>query len=382
MKITDIKTFLVKGGIRNWVFCKVETDEGVHGWGEGTLERHEQAVESGIKTLSEGLIGRNPTEIERNWQIMYRHCFWRGGVVMGSAMAAIDIALWDVTGKIYNLPVYKMLGGAVRDRVRAYTHAGDLRGGWDAVDQGFSAFKTGGWDLSKPEFHEKDVVDDLHEKIKEMRDYLGPDVQIMIDNHGRSRPSVAIRQMTAVEEFDITFFEEPVPPDNLDAMEQIRNSSVTMDIATGERLFFRYGFRDILHRRLTDVIQPDIAHTGGISEIKRIASMAEIEYIKFAPHNPNGPIATAASMHVCATVPNFLILETARDMPWHDKIQTTPLEIKDGYFELPTAPGLGTDLDESAIAERTFDPDQERTLGNAGGNSGSWNAEDMSPADV
>ena len=299
MKITDIKTFLVKGGNRNWVFCKVETDEGVHGWGEGTLERHEQAVKSGIKTLSEGLIGRDPTEIERNWQIMYRHGFWRGGVVMGSAMAAIDIALWDVTGKIYNLPVYKMLGGAVRDRVRAYTHAGDLRGGWDAVDQGFSAFKTGGWDLSTPEFHEKDVVDDLHEKIKEMRDYLGPDVQIMIDNHGRSRPSVAIRQMAAVEEFDITFFEEPVPPDNLDAMEQIRNSSVTMDIATGERLFFRHGFRDILHRRLTDVIQPDIAHTGGISEIKRIASMAEIEYIKFAPHNPNGPIATAASMHVC-----------------------------------------------------------------------------------
>jgi len=382
MKITDIKTFLVKGGNRNWVFCKVETDEGVHGWGEGTLEGHEQAVESGIKTLSRRLIGRDPTQIERNWQIMYRHGFWRGGPVMGSAMAAIDIALWDVTGKIYNLPVYKLLGGAVRDRVRAYTHAGDLRGGWDAVDKGFTAFKTGGWDLSKPSFHEKDVVDDLHEKIKEMRDYLGPDIQIMIDNHGRSRPSVAIRQMLAIEEFGITFFEEPVPPDNLDAMEQIRNSSVTMDIATGERLFFRYGFRDILHRRLTDVIQPDIAHTGGISEIKRIASMAEIEYIKFAPHNPNGPIATAASMHVCATVPNFLILETARDMPWHDKIQTTPLEIKDGYFELTTAPGLGTDLDESVIAERTFNPDDDRTLGNAGSGSGSWNAEDMSPADV
>ncbi len=119
MKITDIKTFTMKGGNRNWVFCKVETDEGVHGWGEGTLERHEQAVESGIKALSTRLIGRDPTEIERNWQIMYRHGFWRGGVVMGSAMAAIDIALWDLTGKIYNLPVYKMLGGAVRDRVRA-----------------------------------------------------------------------------------------------------------------------------------------------------------------------------------------------------------------------------------------------------------------------
>jgi galactonate dehydratase len=382
MKITDIKTFTMKGGNRNWVFCKVETDEGVHGWGEGTLERHEQAVESGIKALSTRLIGRDPTEIERNWQIMYRHGFWRGGVVMGSAMSAIDIALWDLTGKVYNLPVYKMLGGAVRDRVRAYTHAGDLRGGWDAVDQGFSAFKTGSWVIGQNKWHESDVVDELHEKIKGMRKQLGPDVQIMIDNHGRSRPSVANRLIAAVEEFDITFFEEPVPPDNLDAMEQVRNAGHNMDMATGERLFFRYGFRDILHRRLTDVIQPDIAHAGGISEIRRIASMAEIEYIKFAPHNPNGPIATAASMHVCATVPNFLILETARDMPWHDKVQTTPLVLKDGYFELPTVSGLGTDLDESVFAERPFDPDETKNIGNAESGEGSWNAEDGSPADV
>jgi galactonate dehydratase len=335
MKITDIKTFIMHGGNRNWVFCKVETDEGVHGWGEGTLERHEEAVVAGIKTLASRLIDRDPTEIEKNWQIMYRHGFWRGGVVMGSAMAAIDIALWDLTGKVYNLPVYKMLGGAVRDRVRAYTHAADLRGGKDAVDQGFSAFKTGGWVVGRSEFYEMD----------------------------------------AIEEFNLLFFEEPIPPDNLDAMEQVRNADHRTDIATGERLFFRYGFRNILHRRLVDVIQPDIAHTGGISEIKRIAQMAEIEYIKFAPHNPNGPIATAASMHVCATVPNFLILETARDMPWHDRVQTTPLEIKDGYFELTTTPGLGTDLDESVFAERPFDPQQDRYIG-------SWNAEDNSVADV
>jgi galactonate dehydratase len=204
----------------------------------------------------------------------------------------------------------------------------------------------------------------------------------MIDNHGRSRPSIANRQIAAVEEFNIKFFEEPVPPDNLDAMEQVRAAGHKTDIATGERLFFRYGFRDILHRQLTDVIQPDIAHTGGISEIRRIASMAEIEYIKFAPHNPNGPIATAASLHVCANVPNFLILETARDMPWHDKVQTTPLVLKDGYFELPTAPGLGTDLDESVFAERPFDPDENKSTGNVGRGSGSWNAEDGSPADV
>ena len=207
MKISDIKTFIMQGGNRDWVFCKVETDEGVHGWGEGTLERHEEAVESGIKTLALNLIGRDPTEIEKNWQIMYRHGFWRGGVVMGSAMSAIDIALWDLTGKIYGLPVYKMLGGPVRDKVRAYTHASDLRGGQDAVDQGFSAFKTGGWDVGQERFLEADAVDVLYQKIKTMRENLGPDVEIMIDNHGRSRPSLANRQIAAVEEFNITFFE-------------------------------------------------------------------------------------------------------------------------------------------------------------------------------
>jgi len=375
MKITDIKTFMMQGGRRNWVFCKIETDEGIHGWGEGTLERGEEAVVSGIKALSTRLIDRDPTEIEKNWQIMYRHGFWRGGVVMGSAMAAIDIALWDITGKVYNQPIYKLMGGAVRDRVRAYTHAADLRGGQDAVDQGFSALKTGGWINDQTSFYEKDAVESLREKIKGLRSSLGPDIDIMIDNHGRSRPSLANRQINAIEEFNVLFFEEPVPPDNIEALQQIRNASHNIDIATGERLFFRWGYRELLHRRLVDVIQPDVAHTGGISEIRRIASMAEIEYIKFAPHNPNGPIATAASLQVCANVPNFLILETARDMPWHDKVQTSPLAITDGYFELPTSPGLGTDLDESIIKMRPYTPNKEHYVG-------SWNAEDNSPADV
>ena len=197
----------------------------------------------------------------------------------------------------------------------------------------------------------------------------------MIDNHGRSRPSLANRQIKSLEEFNLLFFEEPVPPENIEALQQIKDASHNTDIATGERLFFRWGYRELLNRRLVDIIQPDIAHTGGISEIRRIASMAEIEYIKFAPHNPNGPIATAASLHVCANVPNFLILETARDMPWHDKVQTNPLQIKNGYFELPNSPGLGTDLDENIIKERPFDVTQDRYVG-------SWNAEDNSPNDV
>ena len=376
MKITDIKTYIMHGVRRNWVLCKIETDEGVHGWGEGTLERHELAVEQGIHHLANRLEGRDPTEIEKNWQIMYRHGFWRGGVVMGSAMAAIDIALWDIAGKVYGQPVYKLLGGAVRDRVRAYTHALDLRGGQHAVDEGFSAFKTGGWIVGQQSFHERDIAEALREKIRGMREGLGPDVDIMIDNHGRARPSLAIRQMDAIEDFGLLFFEEPTPPENFDALEQVRSAKHRTDIATGERLFFRWGFRELLHRRLVDVIQPDIAHTGGISEIRRIASMAEIEYIKFAPHNPNGPIAAAASVHVCATVPNFLILETARDMPWHDDVQTNPLRITDGYFELPTAPGLGTDLNEDVIKSRLYDPASVQHGG------GSWNAEDNSPADV
>jgi galactonate dehydratase len=373
VKITEFKTSIMHGVRRNWLFLKVLTDEGVYGWGEGTLEGHEKAVEQGIHHLFPRAQGQDPTRIEHIWQMMYRHGFWRGGVVMGSAMSAIDMALWDITGKVYGQPVYKLLGGAVRDRVRAYTHAEDLRGSKELVDQGFTAFKTGGWITTGSHWREQDEPEALHEKIKALRQGVGPDVDIMIDNHGRNRPSQAIRKMKAVEEFKLLFFEEPVPPENLDEFAVVRNGGYTGDIATGERLYFRWGFRDLLHRGLVDVIQPDIAHCGGISEIRRIASMAEIEHVKLAPHNPNGPIACAASVHVAAASPNFLILETARDMPWHDKVQKPPLKIKDGYFELPSKPGLGVDLDEAVIASRPYE-----VLGR--GNS--WSAEDNAVADV
>lgn len=375
MKITGVKTFIMHGIRRNWLFVKVETDEGVHGWGEGTLEGHEKAVEQGVYHLLPLIEGRDPTRVEFLWQIMYRHKFWKPGAVMGSAISAIDIALWDITGKVYGQPVYKLLGGAVRDRVRAYTHAEDLRGTKELVDQGFNAFKTGGWDTTKVKFREKDIPDHLHEKIKSMREGLGPDVDIMIDNHGRSRPSLAIRQMKAVEEFGLLFFEEPVPPENLDEFAIVRNAGLTTDIATGERMYFRWGFRDLLHRGLVDVVQPDVVHCGGISETRRIAAMAETEHVKFAPHDPNGPIAVAASVHVSAAAPNFLILETARDMPWHDRVQKPPLKIKDGYFELPTKPGLGVELDEKVIASRPYEDLSRRSRG-------SWNALDGSPEDV
>ena len=376
MKITEIKTFKMRGGNRNWLFVKVMSDEGVHGWGEATLERHERAVEASIHVLEKALVGRDPTEIERNWQIMYRHFFWRAGVILGSAMSGIDQALWDLTGKVYGQPVYKLLGGQVRDRVRAYGHWNDLRHDPALRDPeaGFNAYKTGGWQVGESAFREKDVPGALHEKIREMREELGPDAEIMIDNHGRSRPTVAIKQIEAVQEFNVLFFEEPTPPDNLDTLQTLRDANLRTDLATGERLFFRWGFKDLINRRLVDVVQPDVCHAGGISELRRIAAMAETEYIKFAPHDPAGPISVAASLHVCAAAPNFLILETARDMPWHDLVQKNPLVLKDGYFELPTAPGLGVELDEDVIASRPY-PDPEY-------GEGSWDALDGGVADV
>ena len=178
----------------------------------------------------------------------------------------------------------------------------------------------------------------------------------MIDNHGRSRPSLAIRQIRAVEEFGLLFFEEPVPPDNLDALAVLRKETMGVDLATGERLFTRWGYKDLLERQLVDVIQPDIAHTGGISEMRRISAMAETYYIQVAPHNPNCPIATAASVHLSAAIPNLLILEHALSPPWHDRVQIDPIVLKNGYFELPTAPGLGVELDMDVLNSRPYEP--------------------------
>jgi galactonate dehydratase len=355
MKITEVKTSSMRGVGRNWLFVKLETDEGIHGWGEGTLEGQEKTVEQAVQMLAPRLIGQDPTPIERHWQILYRHGFWRGGVVLNSALSALDQALWDIQGKALGAPVYRLLGGPVRDRVRAYTHFSTPDQAGELVKKGFTAMKTGGW-YANEGIEERDAPSRLRERIAAARDAVGPNVDIMIDNHGRSRPAVAIRQIRAVEEFRLLFFEEAVPPDNLDAMAQVRRESIQIDLATGERLYTRWGFKDLIERQLVDVIQPDICHAGGISELRRIAAMAETYYIQVAPHNPNGPIATAASVHLCAAIPNFLILEHAQSHPWHDKVQLEPLKLVNGYFELPTAPGLGVELDEELIASRPYEP--------------------------
>ena len=353
MKITDVKTFFMGVERQTWVFVKIETNEGIHGWGEGSLEGQEKAVAAAVHDMSRRIIDQDPTLIERHWQTLYRHGFWRGGVVLNSALSAIDQALWDITGKIYNLPVYKLLGGAVRERVRAYTHAGTPDKAEKLVASGFTGIKTGGMgrgDIIDP----AEVVPWIREHIRSLRQAVGPTTDIMIDNHGRAWPSLAIRQIRAVEEFNLFFFEEPVPPDNIEALAEVRRVPFQTDLAAGERLFSRWDYTQLIERQLVDIIQPDVCHCGGISELRRIAAAAETYYMRVAPHNPNGPVATAASIQLAATIPNFIILEYVQPTSSYARVMKEPLKLSGGHFELPEAPGLGIDLDEEVIKAYPF----------------------------
>lgn len=356
MQITSIRPFLMRAAERNWLFVKVETDEGIHGWGEASLELKELTVAQAVRDLEPFLVGQDPTRIEHLWQTLYRSGFWRGGVVLNSALSGIDQALWDVTGKAYGVPVYKLLGGPVRDRIRLYAH-----GGCDQVpairEAGFTGVKCGpGVDTTSQRDYE--VARGFRGWVQRMLEAAGPGMDVMIDNHGTSRPQQAIRMLDAVDDLGLLFFEEPCPPDNPDALEPLARRGFRTGLATGERLFTRWGFRTILEKQWVSVIQPDLCHAGGISEVRRIAAMAETYYIQVAPHNPYGPVSTAACLHLCAAIPNFLILEYVwTNEPWRTRVQVgEPIRAENGYLRLPEAPGLGIDLDEELISSRPYEP--------------------------
>lgn len=353
MKVTKVRTFLVGVTRQSWLFVKVETDEGIYGWGEGSLEGQEKAVAAAVNDLSPRIVGQDPTMIERHWQVMYRHGFWRGGVVLNSALSAIDQALWDITGKIHDTPVYKLLGGPVRDRVRVYTHVFGPEQVEKLLTAGYTGLKAGGM-FSRGAVDPAEVTKSLADRIRDLRQAVGPNIDVMIDNHGRAWPSLAIRQIRAVQEYGIYFFEEPVPPDNLEALAEVRRNISGTDLATGERLFSRWDYRQLIERQLVDIVQPDVCHCGGISELRRIASAAETYYIRVAPHNPNGPVATAASIQLAAAMPNFDILEYAIPAPEYLKVVRKPLEPREGYFKITDTPGLGIDLDEEAMKKYPY----------------------------
>jgi len=358
VKITGVKTFLVAAGRQNWLFVKVTTDEGLHGWGEASVEGQTKAVEQCINVLAQrSVIGEDPRNIEKIWQRMYRHGFWKGGFIHMSAVSGIDQALWDINGKIRNVPVYMLLGGAVRDKILAYTHAGGAESAKKAVDDGFAGIKTGGAGGLFSMHGPQKGLSMFAGRLEEIRGAIGPDKYIAIDNHGQSAPHIAIKQILAAAPYDIYFFEEPIPPENMLAYKQLREAAPSMTLAAGERLFNRYDYREVVCGRLLDIAQPDICHCGGITEIRKIDALVETFQIKFAPHNPNGPVATAASLQVCAASQNFAILEFASGSVYArtDIYNGISLKPVDGYFEILKGPGLGIDLDEEAMARYPYE---------------------------
>jgi galactonate dehydratase len=355
VRVTEIKTFAMWGEPRNWIFVKILTDEGIHGWGEGTLEGKDERARAAIQEVGRYLVGKDPTAIEHHWSAMYRHAFWRGGVVLGTAIAALDQAIWDLRGKVAGLPVYKLLGGPTRERIRLYTHVG-IYDPTKMVDDaqrdladGFTALKTGAW-AGDTVLSEARAIDEFAARVGTLREVVGHDVEIMIDNHGRSRPSSAVRLMQALAPHRLYWLEEPTQPDDVEGLLALRAAGAPMDLATGERLYSKWDFRPLLEQRLVDVIQPDLCHAGGITECKKIAAMAEAYYVQVAPHSPQGPVSTAAAAHLAMSIPNFQILEYVRSDPWRDRVLQQPWPVQDGHLVVPDRPGLGVELDEAVIA--------------------------------
>jgi galactonate dehydratase len=372
MRIVAVKTVVVNAQMRNWVFVKVETDQaGLHGWGEASLEWKTRGVAGTIEDFAPMLIGEDPTRIEHLYQKMYRQSFWRLGVIGLSAISGIEQALWDILGKSLGLPVYKLLGGAVRDRVRMYTHlgGGDMKAVYETqqsddaqvfvdralevVAMGYNAVKV----LITPPTESLNSIAAYKytdRVMSALRNALGDDVDIMIDCHGRHSMANALEFCRVLAPYRPYFVEEPVPPENVALMAEVRKSS-PVPIATGERLVTRYQFREIFEQQACHVIQPDLCHCGGLWEAKKIAAMAEVYSMGVAPHNPLGPVANAAALHFALSTPNFLIQEDMlSDVPWRWDVVKHSLETKDGYWLPCDAPGLGIEVDEAAAAKHPF----------------------------
>lgn len=353
MKITKLETIFVRP---RWLFLKMHTDEGIIGLGEPIVEGRSRTVATAVHELESYLIGQDPRRIEHHWQVMYRGTFYRGGPVLVSAISGIEQAMWDILGKSLGVPVYQLLGGHVRDRIRVYAHCGGdtpeqaAQAARDRVTQGFTALKTG-IDAPVRIFDTKAYVDKQVARIQAMREAIPTHVDLAVDFHGRVSPAMAIRLANALEDCNLLFIEEPVLPENVDALVTVARSIKT-PVATGERLFTRWGFREILEKQAAVVLQPDLCHAGGISEVRKIAAMAEVYYAAVAPHNPLGPISLAAGLQVDACIPNFLCQE---QVSLGEGYLKQPFVVKDGYIDLPTAPGLGIELDDAAVSERIYD---------------------------
>jgi len=346
IRITKLETFLVEP---RWLFLKVHTDVGLVGLGEPITEGRAKTCAAAVQEIAPYLIGKDPRRVVHHWQAIYRHAFYRGGPVLTSALSGIDQALWDIKGKALGVPVYELLGGPTRDRVRVYAHARTPEAVRQKKAEGFTAFKTGPFVRRPARFIEPPgFVALVGQKFAELREAVGPDADIGIDFHGAISPATAKLLIKELEPFQPMFVEEPVACQNVDALAEIARGT-HLPIATGERIFTKWGFREILEKGAAVVLQPDLCHAGGITECRIIAGMAEAYYATIAPHNPLGPISLAAGVQLAASIPNFLCQE---QVSLGEGYLRQPFVVKEGYLELPTGPGLGIELDEDALADK------------------------------
>ena len=364
MKVTDLKIFPVDCFRTNWMFVKVYTDEGIDGVGEATLEYKEKALTGAVEHIRTYLVGKDPRQIERHVHDIYRDAYWRGGPVLMSALSAVEMALWDILGKSLGVPVYQLLGGKVRDRVRIYVN------GWFsgaktpqefgekakiAVQRGVTAMKWDPFGKNDLDISNRELNTSL-ECIAAVREAVGPEVDLLIEGHGRFNIPTSIKIARELEPFHPLFFEEPVPPDNLEALKAVRDKS-PIPLAAGERLYGLRSFQELFRLGAADYVQPDVSHAGGILELKKIAALAEGCYIPFAPHNPSGPVANAASLQLAACCNNFAILEIMySDVTWRREICDEALTYADGYLDIPDRPGLGISIDENACLSHPYQP--------------------------
>ena len=362
MKITDVKTFVVDCFRTNWVFVKVYTDEGIDGVGEGTLEYKERALVGAIDHIRDYLIGKDPLTIEKHYNDIYRDAYWRGGAVLMSALSAVEMALWDILGKYAGMPVYQLLGGKVNDDCRIYVN------GWFsgaktpaefaekakiAVERGVTAMKWDPFGKSYITISNKDLNTAI-ECIGAVREAVGNEVDLLIEAHGRFDVPTGIKIAQEVAQFKPMLLEEPVPPNNLEALKAVKDKS-PVPISAGERLYTRFDYNELFRLRAADYIQPDISHAGGIMELKKLAAIAEAHYIPFAPHNPSGPVANAATLQIAACCPNFNILEIMySDVDYRKHITTESLEYENGRIKIGDKPGLGIELNEEECLKHPY----------------------------
>lgn len=374
MRVTDVKTYIVHPGWgKNWLFVKVETDEGVHGWGECyTQSDRDRAIEIFVQEMKRYLVGRDPFAIKHFTHVMYMDFAGkRGAMDFFSALSGVEHALWDIAGKATGQPVYNLLGGPCRDKIRVYAN------GWsdglkdpqalaaraqEVLAMGFTALKWDPFPNPWRELIDRDQERTAIESVRVMRETLGPDVELLLDVHRRLAPMHAVRVAKEIEQYRPFWYEEPCSAQNVEALAEIRNQ-IAIPVVTGEELYTKREFRAVFEHRAADILNPDVCNVGGILELKEIAAMAEPYLVAMSPHNYNSTtIGLAATVHASATMPNFLITEYFVNFDPIGRQICTPLVAENGYIRLPTTPGLGVDLDEAALEARAGQPFPARRI--------------------